>query len=534
MILLLALGTFVASPTVADAATPTAGVIVPRGTEPPPAPHAAQGARRTEQACPPVRTPSAGFQDIDANVFAHQIDCLSWYEVTRGTSPGRFAPDGTVTRRQMAMFLHRWLAHTVWLPAWDGVNRFPDLEGNGVAQINVLASSQAEQLLGRRIVTGFSDGSFRPNDPVSRQQMATFLSRVLLGATTYHDAAVQRPLEHCTFADAAQISAAHRPNTELLCDLGVAAGRANGTFAPSASVTRGQMAAFLMRSQDLLVDAGLSFAPDEVIELVIDQHACAAQGADGSPERAFCTIQGALEAVAAAPVGSYPVLFLRTSAPWPAHDYGYQEDLVLPDRDLAIVADERYPSTVHVHGSVTVTGGIQRSLHLENLVINTAQSGDPRPALDVPNGAFVGTFAAGVIGDDIGVSLDEDALLLAPNSMFGGEEVAVDVVDGAALIYEGTIAFSGVGIDVWPDSYVEVIDTQFAHTRIGLELWEADSVVEGNWFYATELAHIVDTFGLYDLAELTRLNRFTASGSTTAPDVRRGTFEGSPALIPAR
>jgi hypothetical protein len=535
LILLLAFATsFAAVPTAADAATPTAGTIVPRGTPPPPPPQTAAGARSTDGACPAARTPSAGFHDTATSIFAHQIDCLSWYEVTRGTSPGRFAPDGTVTRRQMAVFLHRWLERTVWLPAWDGVNRFPDLAGNGVAQINVLASAQIEPLLGRTIVSGFSDGTFRPDEPVSRQQMATFLSRVLLGATRYHDATLQRPHERCTFADSERISAAHRPNAELLCDVGVAAGRANGSFAPTATVTRGQMAAFLMRSQDLFVDAGLSFAPDEVVELVIDQHACASQGADGSPERAFCAIQDALDAVAAAPAGTYSVLFLRTSASWPAHDYGYEEDLVVPDRDLAIVADESYPSTVHIYGSMSVTGGLQHAVHLEGLVINTAQSGDPRPALDVPNGAFVGTFGAGVIGDEIGVSLEEGALLLAPNSMFGGGDVAVDVVDGVALISEGTIAFSGVGIDVWPESYVEVLDTQFAHTEIGIDLWEADSVVEGNWFYATELAHIVDPYGLYDLAALARVNTFTRTGATTAPYARVGTFEGAPALLPAR
>jgi hypothetical protein len=520
----------------AEAASTTEGAtLVPRGTTPPPPPTApASGPRSVETACPDGRTPAAGFVDTRVSVFADEIDCLSWYEVTQGVAPGRFAPDQVVTRRQMAVFLHRWLEHSVWLPAWDGRNVFSDVSGSGSREINVLASPLVENLLGEPIVGGYGDGSFRPNEPVSRQQMATFLSRVVLGVTAYHDALTQRPKRTCRFADATAISGAHRPNAELLCEFGVAAGRSDGSFAPSAAVTRGQMSAFLMRSQDVFVDAGLSFVPDEVVELVVDEHACAGSRADGSAGRAFCTIGDALGVVAARPEGSLTVLFLRASAPWPQHDYGYDEDLVLPDRNLAIVGDEDHPSTQGIHGSVTVTGGPHRSLYLERLVVNSIDDGSPAPALDVPNGAFVGMFAAGVAGAEVGISLEEGALLLAPNSLFTGGEVAVDVVDGVALIYEGTISFTGVGVDVWPGSYAEVIDSQIGHTEIGIDLWEEGSLIEGNWFYGTELAHIVDAAGRYDLPALTRSNTFTRTGATTGPYARIGTFEGSPAILPGR
>jgi hypothetical protein len=513
--------------------TSDGATIVPRGTTPPPPPAApASGPRSVETACPAGRTPAGGFADTDASVFADEIDCLSWYEVTQGVAPGRFAPDQTVTRRQMAVFLHRWLEHSVWLPAWDGRNVFRDVSGTGSREINVLASPLVENLLGQRIVGGYADGTFRPNEPVSRQQMATFISRVVLGVTHYHDALAQRPNRTCRFADATDISAVHRPNAELLCEFGVAAGRSDGSFAPSAEVRRGQMSAFLMRSQDVFVEAGLSFVPDEVVELVVDEHACAGARADGSEGRAFCTVGDALEVVAARPERSFTVLFLRASAPWPQHVYGYHEDLVLPDRNLAIVGDEDHPSTQGIFGSVIVPGGPHRSLYLERLVVSNIDDASPVPALDVPNGAFVGMFAAGVSGAEVGISLEEGALLLAPNSMFTGGEVAVDVVDGVALIYEGTIAFTGVGVDVWPGSYAEVVDSQFGHNGIGIDLWEEGSLVEGNWFYDTQFAHIVDGFGSYDLPALTRSNTFTRSGATTAPYARIGTFEGAPAILP--
>lgn len=226
-------------------------------------------------ACP-EQMPTGLFGDASDGVFGRDVDCLAWYGITQGIASGVFEPAGEVTRAQMAVFVSRLLAHTLALydqplPEWDGQSRFPDVPDSAQAAeaINVLSSAEAEALLGRQIVAGGSDGRFRPADPVTREQMATFLSRSLFGIVHVIDQLTEDELSivrgECAppFGDIGAVSATHRDNVEFVCEAGVTTGRQDGTFGPRDNVTRGQMAAFLMRTQDWLVEFGLSLPPDD-------------------------------------------------------------------------------------------------------------------------------------------------------------------------------------------------------------------------------------------------------------------------------
>ncbi len=63
------------------------------------------------------------------------------------------------------------------------------------------------------------------------------------------------------FRDAGNISDNHRDNVDLICEFGITAGRVDGTYGPGFTVNRQQMAAFLMRTQDVFVEFELSVPP---------------------------------------------------------------------------------------------------------------------------------------------------------------------------------------------------------------------------------------------------------------------------------
>jgi subtilisin family serine protease len=87
--------------------------------------------------------------------------------ITTGYPDGTFRPNLAVTRGQMATFLTRALD----LPA-GSASQFWDVAGHTHAPgIGALVRAG--------ITSGYPDGSFRPNDPVTRGQMATFLTRAL-------------------------------------------------------------------------------------------------------------------------------------------------------------------------------------------------------------------------------------------------------------------------------------------------------------------------------------------------------------------
>jgi hypothetical protein len=259
--------------------------------------------RDLSDACPSGRVPRAGFGDVPSSfTFAAAIDCLVWYEITQGKTATTYAPGDRVTRQQMAVFLYRMLDDLVWLPEPPARSQFRDVPATGEVgeAINVLASEELAELLGRRIVAGRTATSFDPRGSVTRAQMGSFIARTLEGVFEAAGVAItDRGSCRGVFRDEAAIPAAHAANVELLCAAGIVTGRADGTYGPDAAVTRGQMAAFLMRLMDVFVDARITVPPDAFAEVHVDRGtgttACSDGGRDGSAGRPFCTIQAGVD-----------------------------------------------------------------------------------------------------------------------------------------------------------------------------------------------------------------------------------------------
>jgi hypothetical protein len=105
------------------------------------------------------------FHDDEGHLFEADINALAQAGITAGCSSARFCPDDPVTRAQIASFLRRGLG----LPA-TSKDHFHDDEGHLFeADINALAQAG--------ITAGCSSTRFCPDDPVRRDQMASFLVR---------------------------------------------------------------------------------------------------------------------------------------------------------------------------------------------------------------------------------------------------------------------------------------------------------------------------------------------------------------------
>jgi hypothetical protein len=97
------------------------------------------------------------------------------------------------------------------------------------------------------ITGGYPDGTFRPDGYVSRAQMAAFLQR-----------AIHLPdANGRTFPDV--IGSVHEPAVRAVAAAGITTGDANGNYRPGDIVTRGQLAAFLVRAEHLPLGGGPSF-----------------------------------------------------------------------------------------------------------------------------------------------------------------------------------------------------------------------------------------------------------------------------------
>lgn len=103
--------------------------------------------------------------------------------------------------------------------------------------------AEIEWLVAEGITTGYDDGTFRSSLPVSRQAMAAYLYRLAGAPVPMGDLSV-------VFTDVGRNHRFFLPIT-FLWDFGLAEGYQNGSFQPLTSVSRAATTAFLFRLDDL-------------------------------------------------------------------------------------------------------------------------------------------------------------------------------------------------------------------------------------------------------------------------------------------
>jgi hypothetical protein len=118
----------------------------------------------------------ASFGDVPpANPFYRFIETLLHVGVTAGCGGTSYCPDGSTTREQMAVFLLRAREGGGFAPPACVTAPFPD-----VPCASPFAPWVAE-LVARGITAGCGGGLYCPTSPVTREQMAVFLLKTSLG-----------------------------------------------------------------------------------------------------------------------------------------------------------------------------------------------------------------------------------------------------------------------------------------------------------------------------------------------------------------
>ena len=179
------------------------------------------------------------FTDAQSNHWAYgYIERLYAAGITGGcsNSPLMYCPESYVTRAQMAIFLLRAKHGSSYSPPAATGTMFADVPSSH------WAAKWIEQLANEGITTGCGGGNFCPEASVTRDQMAIFLLR------GEHGSAYTPPVATGTmFAD---ISSSYWAAKwiEQLANEGITTGCGGGNYCPGSSVTRAQMAVFLVKA----------------------------------------------------------------------------------------------------------------------------------------------------------------------------------------------------------------------------------------------------------------------------------------------
>jgi hypothetical protein len=119
------------------------------------------------------------FVDVPATSFADDdIALIHALGVTQGTSPTTFSPHEYVTREQMAAFLARLYSVLLGSPTEPVRAAVASTPFDDVAATS-FAHDDIGRIYGLRITTGTSADTYSPSAHVTREQMASFLARLI-------------------------------------------------------------------------------------------------------------------------------------------------------------------------------------------------------------------------------------------------------------------------------------------------------------------------------------------------------------------
>ena len=179
--------------------------------------------------------PSAPFTDVDTAKWYHlPVDYVLTHKMMNGVSSRAFAPNANLTRGMLVQILHNLEGK----PKGTAAN-FSDVQADAwYAEAVGWAASN-------KVVTGYADGTFRPNAAVTREQAAAILYRYAQSKGI--DVSVGENTNILSYVDVQQASEYAIPALQWAVGAGVLNGKNGGRLAPTGTATRAEIAAIMQR-----------------------------------------------------------------------------------------------------------------------------------------------------------------------------------------------------------------------------------------------------------------------------------------------
>ncbi|QCR32601.1 5'-nucleotidase C-terminal domain-containing protein [Lysinibacillus sp. SGAir0095] len=180
----------------------------------------------------PQQTQAAGpFSDVTASDSHYEaIIKLADLGIINGHKDGTYKPESPVTRGQVATILANILNINKDKPKDPGFTDVPKSSDHYAA---IAALKEA------KIINGYEDNTFKPNEKISRAHLAVMIASALKIQPKDKKAL---PFTDVTF---------YNEQIKALYDFGITVGTSKTTFAPNNNVTRGQAASFLYRALEV-------------------------------------------------------------------------------------------------------------------------------------------------------------------------------------------------------------------------------------------------------------------------------------------
>jgi len=174
------------------------------------------------------------FTDVAGNAWYHAaVEYVYGGGLMSGTDGTHFSPNVTTTRGMIVTILHSMAGR----PGAAGSARFLDVPAGQYY------TAAVEWACASGVVSGYPDGRFRPNDPITREQFAAILYRY--AQLSGRDTGAAGDLS--AFQDRGKVSAYAVEAVGWAVEQGLISGMGDGNLAPGGSATRAQAAAMLTK-----------------------------------------------------------------------------------------------------------------------------------------------------------------------------------------------------------------------------------------------------------------------------------------------
>ena len=179
---------------------------------------------------PPIGPGDDGDDDVDREFVPKWLNIDDHYAYIIGYEDGTVRPQGNITRAEVATIFFRLLTDEVREEYWSTESGYSDVSSsdwynNAISTLSNLG-----------VITGYEDGTFRPNASISRAEFVTIATRFFDYTAEYEG----------TFSDVSY-SSWYADFVQAAVDMGLVNGYENGTFRPNASITRAEAVAIVNR-----------------------------------------------------------------------------------------------------------------------------------------------------------------------------------------------------------------------------------------------------------------------------------------------
>lgn len=191
-----------------------------------------------------VQSTAAALSDIKGHWAEEAIRSGVNAGYISGYQDGTFRPDNPVSRSEFSKMLNQalGLSNTVSIS-------FSDIRSSDWCY------SELQKAVSAGYIAGYTDGTFRPNQTITRQESALMLSRVVTLPASVSSSKV--------FADSSSIGDWARDGVDIIYTKGYMKGDGNNKFNPNAKMTRAQVAQviyLLLKGENVVSDSTVSIS----------------------------------------------------------------------------------------------------------------------------------------------------------------------------------------------------------------------------------------------------------------------------------